>query len=55
MVRWTRAEVEALHQKHGNDDWLQDDIRYHQEHWRELTLQVIILILVIILFYHLLT
>lgn len=55
MVRWTRTEVEALHQKHGNDDWLQDDIQYHLTHWRELLLQVIILIFVIILFYHLLT
>lgn len=43
MVRWTREEVEELHQKYGNDNWLQDDIRYHITHWPQLLWQILFL------------
>ena len=47
MVRWTRTEVEALHQKHGNDRWLQDDIHYHLAHPLKLLRELFILLILI--------
>jgi hypothetical protein len=34
FVSWTREEVEALHQKYGNDNWIQDHLRHHAMRWR---------------------
>lgn len=31
VVSWTKEEVEALHEKYGNDHWIQDHVRYHKE------------------------
>jgi hypothetical protein len=33
LVAWTQEEVEALHQKHGNDNWIQDHLRHHARRW----------------------
>lgn len=49
MIRWTEAEVRALHQKHGNDNWLEDDIRYHLRHWLILLWQFSLVILSLII------
>lgn len=54
MVRWTRAEVEALHQQHGNDQWLQADIRYHLSHPWKLLRELLILLIILLVLYLLL-
>ena len=51
MVRWKREEVEALHQKYGNDHWLQDDIAYHLHHPGKLFREFLFLIILISAFY----
>lgn len=50
-VRWTRAEVVALHQKYGNDQWIRDDIRYHLTNWPQLVWQILILFISIFTLY----
>ncbi|MEK7095045.1 MAG: metal-dependent hydrolase [Patescibacteria group bacterium] len=53
MVRWTEAEVQALHLAHGNDHWLQDDINYHRNHPWKLLRELTILLIIIFTFYFL--
>ncbi len=50
-IRWTRAEVEDLHHKHGNDNWLRDDIRYHLSHPWKLFRELMILAIILFLLY----
>ena len=33
VTSWTREEVDMLHQKHGNDHWIQDHLRHHASKW----------------------
>lgn len=51
-VSWTRAEVEALHKKHGNDHWIQDHLRHHATRWHRpvVTILMACVILYCILF-----
>lgn len=35
LTSWTKAEVETLHAKHGNDDWIQDHLRHHATEWQK--------------------
>jgi hypothetical protein len=51
MVRWTRAEVELLHDKYGNDRWIQDDIHYHLAHWPQLLRQLCLFCIFIFILY----
>jgi hypothetical protein len=51
VVGLTRTEVEALHQKHGNDQWLRDDINYHLTHWPKLLCEFTILLCVLTILY----
>ena len=55
MVRWTRAEVESLHERYGNDHWIRDDIQYHLTHWPKLLREILFLILALTLIYLLLS
>lgn len=38
---WTAAEVRGLQARHGNDNWLRDDLRYHVSHWKNIGLKII--------------
>jgi hypothetical protein len=34
VTSWTKEEVEALHEKYGNDQWIQDHLRHHATKWQ---------------------
>jgi hypothetical protein len=48
VQRFSREEVERLHQEHGNDRWLQDDFAYHLAHWPGLLLKVLLFSLILV-------
>jgi hypothetical protein len=55
LVSWTKEEVEALHQKYGNDSWIEDHLRYHANNWLRPILSLLLLagILLILTFFSL--
>lgn len=52
VTSWTREEVEALHEKHGNDEWIRDHLRHHANKWQSSIVKLLhyCFILILILF-----
>ncbi len=58
LVSWTKKEVEELHQKYGNDQWIQDHLKHHATLWHKpimtlLYIAVILFLLTLISFFFL--
>lgn len=33
VTSWTREEVDTLHEKYGNENWIKDHVQYHSKRW----------------------
>lgn len=34
VTSWSKSEVQLLHEKYGNDHWIQDHLRHHATKWQ---------------------